>query len=109
MDQSPVVRVNRPLDSVASVSGRGGLVSWLMEPCGYCMFLSAEKMHLMPAHVRVAALADLRTHMRSDAKLSAGLKRSRLRGARAPCAIPLDPLVRYSADLDAFCRPSGVS
>ena len=29
-------------DSVASVSGRGGLVSWLMEPCGYCMFLSAE-------------------------------------------------------------------
>ena len=29
-------------DSVASVSGRGGLVSWPMEPCDNCMFLSAE-------------------------------------------------------------------
>ena len=50
--------------------------------------------HPPPTRVRAAALADLHARMRSNAKLSAGLKRSWLRGggARAPCA-PLDPLV----------------
>ena len=42
-----------------------------------------------PTHVRAATLADICACMRSNAKLSAGLKRSRLRGGTCPlCPAP---------------------
>ena len=50
-----------------------------------------------PTHVRAATLADILVCMRSNAKLSAGLKRSRLRGGHVPpvpgSPLSLDPLV----------------
>ena len=48
-------------------------------------------------HLSAATLADIRARMRSNAKLSAGLKRSRLRGGHVPpvpgSSLALDPLV----------------
>ena len=50
-----------------------------------------------PTHVRAAILADICVRMRSNTKLSAGLKRSRLRGGHVPpvlgSPLALDPLV----------------
>ena len=50
-----------------------------------------------PTHVRAATLADLRARMRSNAKLSAGLKRSGLREGYVPpvpgAPLALDPPV----------------
>ena len=48
-------------------------------------------------HVWAATLADIRARMQSNAKLSAGQKRSRLRGGHVPpvpdSPLALDPLV----------------
>ena len=51
-----------------------------------------------PTHVQAATLADIRVRMQSNAKLSAGLKGSRLRGVGYVPPVPgsplaLDPLV----------------
>ena len=58
-----------------------------------------------PTHVRAAALADLCARMRSDARLSVGLKRSWLRGGgHVP---PVPPLGSASDEVKITVEASG--